>query len=134
VKDRVRQLARLAEIQRLRKFGHETRLAAIEAQIASLVDECRSLLDLQDRHYEGGRSFIPLETIVRRVEAVLRQKDVLEGELVLARRTLLEASRILDKVDEKHIAERRTLDRAEGAKSLEEALAHLIARNGSSLP
>jgi hypothetical protein len=131
---KVRQLARLVEIQRLRKAGHETRLATLQMQIAGIDEERAALEELQNRHYEGSGSFIPLNTIVTRLDTILRRRDELEAEAEREKRALLEASRMLDRADEKHVAERRSLERAEGAKALEEALPHLIARARSSLP
>lgn len=134
MKDRLRQLARLSEIQRLRKFSHETRLAALEAEIAALGEEQAALLALQDRHYETGGGFIPLSAIVSRIDAVLKRKDGLETLAARTRRDFIEASRMLDRVDGKHLAERRLLERAKGTEAIEEALAHRIASKGSSLP
>jgi len=131
---RMRQLARLSEIQRLRKLSHETRLAAVEARISALREEQAALLALQDRHYETGNSFIPLSAIVSRIDAVLKRRDELEALAASMRRDFLEASRMLDRVDEKHLSERRSVERAENAGAIEEALAHWIVRKRSSLP
>lgn len=134
MKDRIRQLARLSEIQRLKKSGHETRLAALEAEIAALGEEQAALLALQDRHYETGGGFIPLSAIVSRIDAVLKRKDELDALAARTRQDFLEASRMQDRVDEKHLAELRLLERAESAHAIEEALAHRIGRKDSSLP
>lgn len=134
MRHKLRELARLVEIQRLRKIGHETRLAALRKEVADLADEQKALEELQDRHYEGGRSFIPLNAIVGRLDLVLRRKDLLEAEVERERHALLGASRTLDRVDERHTSEKRSVERAEGARALEEALPHLIIRRRSSLP
>lgn len=134
MRDKLRQLARLAEIQRLRKFSHETRLAALQRQIADIDAEEKALAEMQDRHYEGGASFVPLNAIVARLDTLSRRKDHLVTAAEREQRALLETSRMLDRVDEKHLAEKRSVERAEGAKALEEALPHLIARSRSSLP
>lgn len=132
--NKIRQLARLVEIQRLRKASHEIRLATLQAEMAKIDGERTALEDLQTRHYDGGGSFIPLHTIVSRLDTILRRHAVLEAEAEGEKRALLEASRMLDRAGEKHVAERRSMERAEGAKALEEALPHLIARARSSLP
>lgn len=132
--DRVRRLARLVEIQRLVKMEHEMRLAAIGDEIAALGADETALRELQDRHYEGAGSFIPMNTIVTRLDSIQRRVAVLEAQAASERHMLLRANRTFERVDDRHATEKRSLERTESAKALEEALPYMLARSRTSLP
>lgn len=118
----------LIRLQKLARTRHEMQLSRLNAQFASIEEVNSELFRMQDGQFEEHACFVPVELIMKRLEANKTLQAQLSARITSETRDLLKVSRMLDILSGRLDAFEQALLRAEEAMEIDEHVGHLLAK------
>lgn len=118
----------LIRLQKLAKLRHEMELADLRAQSVSIELENAGLFEMQEKRFETGAAFVPVDIIMRRLETNKARQARLEEAAIAQRHKWLKVSRTIETLYRKLDELEAALARADAAKELEESMSHVLAK------